>query len=276
MPLSTDSIVMKNADSRSAKPRLKAVALPASYGSWSLVSEPILLGLLVAPSWAGLLLALAGFLTFLLDQPLKIILTDRQRGRQYTRTRLALRVALIYLLLTAVCFAVAVWLVGLRPLLPLLLAVPLLLVFVIYDHRPGRWWQAELSAPTAFSAISAAIALAAGWDLAPALALWSVMIARSVPAVLYVRARLRLAKGKQAESGPAMGAHMLALIVIALLVILRLAPPMAVLAFLILLLRAAIGLSPYRRDFPPMTLGWIETGIGLMTVLIVAVGYWML
>jgi len=222
-----------------------------------------------------LLLALAGFLTFLLDQPLKIILTDRQRGRQYARTRLALRVALIYLLLTAVCFVVAIWLVGLRPLLPLILAVPLLIVFVVYDQRPGRWWQAELSAPTAFSAISAAIVLAAGWDLAPALALWAVMIARSVPAVLYVRARLRLAKGKQAQSGPAMGAHMLALVAIAILVILRLVPPTAVLAFLILLLRAAIGLSSYRRDFPPMTLGWIETGIGLMTVLIIAVGYWM-
>jgi hypothetical protein len=276
MPSGTDSSLTKNTVSSSAKPRLKAVALPASYGSWSLVSEPILLGLLAAPSWAGLLLALAGFLTFLLDQPLKIILTDRQRGRQYARTRLAFRVALTYLILTAVCFAAAIWLVGLWPTMPLILAVPLLVVFVIYDQRPGRWWQAELSAPTAFSAISAAIALAAGWDLAPALALWAVMIARSVPAVLYVRARLRLAKGKEAQSGPAMGAHMLALVAVALLVILRLSPPTAVLAFLILLLRAAIGLSPYRRDYPPMTLGWIETGIGLMTVLIIAVGYWML
>jgi hypothetical protein len=222
-----------------------------------------------------LLLALAGFLTFLLDQPLKIILTDRQRGRQYARTRLAFRVILIYLLLTAVCFYVAVWLVGLRPLLPLIMAVPLLVVFIVYEQRPGRWWQAELSAPTAFSAISAAISLAAGWDILPALALWAVMIARSVPAVLYVRARLRLAKGKEAQSGPAMGAHMLALVAIALLVILNLVPQTAVLAFLILLLRAAIGLSPYRRDFPPMTLGWIETGVGLMTVLIIAVGYWM-
>ncbi len=184
--------------------------------------------------------------------------------------------ALIYLLLLTVCFALAVWLIGLLPLLPLLLAVPLLIVFTVYDQRPGRWWQAELSAPTAFSAITASIALAAGWDLAPAFALWAVMIARSVPAVLYIRARLRLAKGKQAQSAPAMGAHMLALVVITLLVILRLVPSTAVLAFLFLLLRAAIGLSPYRRDFPTMTLGWIETGTGLMTVFIIAVGYWIL
>jgi hypothetical protein len=75
MTSDADSTQTKNAESGKAKPRLKGVALPASYGSWSLVSEPILLGLLVAPSWAGFLLALAGFLTFLLDQPLKIILT---------------------------------------------------------------------------------------------------------------------------------------------------------------------------------------------------------
>ena len=46
------------------------------------LEEPILLGLLVAPTWAGALLALAGLLTFLLNQPLKILMTDWQRGRQ--------------------------------------------------------------------------------------------------------------------------------------------------------------------------------------------------
>lgn len=254
--------------------RLKSVALPASYGSWSLVSEPILLGLMVAPTWPGLLMAVTGFLSFLLNQPLKIIAADRQRGRQYARTRLALRVAIIYLLLIAFCLALVIFLVGPQPLMPLLLAVPLLVIFFVYDNRPGRSWQAELAAPTGFSAISAAIALAAGWDLIPALALWAIMIARSVPAVLYVRARLRLAKGKPASSNSAMGAHMLALVVVALLSITGLVPPTAVLAFLLLMLRAAIGLSPYRRDLAPMTLGWIETAVGLITVLLIAAGYW--
>jgi len=259
----------------SANSRLKSVALPPSYGSWSLVSEPILLGLLSAPSWPGLLIALAGLLTFLLNQPFKIILADRQRGRQYARTRLARWVALVYLFFATVCFLGAIWLVGLLPLLPLALAIPLLLIFIVYEVRPGRSWQAELSAPAAFSAIAASIAIAANWDLVPALALWVMMIARSLPAVLYVRARLRLAKGKETNSAPAMGAHMLALVVIAVLAGLSLAPPTAVLAFLILLLRAAIGLSPYRRSYPPMTLGWIETAIGLFTVLLIALGYWI-
>ncbi|UCC52059.1 MAG: YwiC-like family protein [Anaerolineaceae bacterium] len=276
MASGSDSITTKKAGPDKSGSRLKRVALPASYGSWSLVSEPILLGIMVAPSWGGLLLALAGFLTFLLNQPLKIILADRQRGRQYARTRLAFRVAAIYILLAAICFAMVIWLLGLEPFLPLIVAVPLLIVFTVYDNRPGRSWQAELSAPTGFSAISASIALAAGWDLPLAFALWAVMIGRSVPAVLYVRARLRLAKGKPAASGPAIGAHILALLAALLLVWLSLVPWTAVLVFLILLVRAIVGLSRYRREFAPMTLGWIETGIGLMSVLFLAAGYWTL
>ena len=271
-----DADPTKRINSGATRARLKSVALPASYGSWSLVSEPILLGLLVAPTWSGALLALAGLLTFLLNQPLKILMTDWQRGRQYARTRLALRVAIVYLLLAAFCFAGAVLLVDLRPLLPLAMAVPLMIVFIAYERRPGRYWQAELSAPAAFSAISASIALAAQWDYPMAFALWAVMIFRSVPAVLYVRARLRLAKGKEAAAGPAIGAHVLALAAVLLLVWLSLVPWTAVLAFFILLMRAIVGLSRYRREFAPMTLGWIETAIGLVTVLILAAGYWML
>jgi hypothetical protein len=259
----------------SSKPRLKTVALPASYGSWSLVSEPILLGLFVAPSWSGLLIALAGLFAFLSNQPLKIILADRQRGRHYARTQLAQRIALIYFILAAALFLVTFWQVGLWLLLPVGLAVPLLIIFVVYDNRPGRSWQAELAAPAAFSAVAAGIAIAAGWSIFPALALWLIMIARSLPAVLYVRARLRLAKGKQINAIPAIATHMLALVLIIVLTAWRLVPASAVLAFLILLLRAAVGLSRYRRDIQPMTLGWIETATGLFTVLLIAIGYWL-
>ena len=264
-----------NKATRPAKKPWKSVALPASYGSWSLVSEPILLGLLVAPTWAGLLLALVGFFSFLIYQPLKIILADRRRGRTYARTRLAAQFALLYLVLLTVSLLAAIGLVGPLPLLPLAIAAPLMVIYVIYDQRPGRNWQSELIAPVAFSAISAAVALAAGWEYAPAFALWAVMAARAVPAVLYVRARLRLAKGQPVATAPAVVSHLLALVLIGALVWVGLVPWTAVLAFLILLFRAVLGLSKYRRDFPPMTLGWIETATGLVVVLIVAVGYWL-
>jgi hypothetical protein len=221
------------------------------------------------------LIALAGLFAFLLNQPLKIILADRQRGRRYARTQLALRFAVVYFLLATTLFVVTFWQVGLWLLLPVALAVPLLIIFVVYDNRPGRSWQAELAAPAAFSAVAAGIAIAAGWAIFPALALWLIMIARSLPAVLYVRARLRLAKGKQINAIPAIAAHVLALVLIMVLTAWRLVPASAVLAFLILLLHAAAGLSRYRRNIKPMTLGWIETATGLFTVLLIAIGYWI-
>ena len=64
---------MNNSVSNEAAARrasAKSVALPAEKGSWSLVSEPILLRLLAAPSWAGATLAEGAFATFLCNRPL--------------------------------------------------------------------------------------------------------------------------------------------------------------------------------------------------------------
>jgi hypothetical protein len=38
---------------RGAKLNLKSVALPVEHGGWGMLGEPLLLALLVAPSWAG-------------------------------------------------------------------------------------------------------------------------------------------------------------------------------------------------------------------------------
>ncbi len=255
--------------------RWQAVALPAEHGSWSLVIEPILLGLLVAPTWGGLFLGLAGFCAFLAHQPVKIILLDRKRGRSYARTQLAVRFAFLYLGLAIIFLALAVWLVGLRPLLPLIVAIPLMLIFGMYDQRPGRHWQAELSAPVAFAAIAASIPLAAGWSWPTAVALWAVMAARSAPSILYVRSRLRLVKGKAAQRKRAWLAHLIALAVVAGLVWWDLLPETAVVAMLILLIRALSGLSRYRRSWSTKTIGFVEIGFGLLTAFLVALGYWM-
>jgi hypothetical protein len=255
--------------------RWQSVALPAEHGSWSLVLEPIFLGLLVAPTVAGFFLALAAFCAFLLHQPLKVFWADNRRGRLFARTHLAVRFVALFTLLTAAFLLAVVGLVGLRPLLPLLLALPLLIIFAVFDQRPGRHWQAELTAPTAFAAVSATIALAAGWSFPAAFALWGVMIARAVPAVLYVRSRLRLVKGQPPQSKRAITAHLLALLGMLLLVWRELLPLTAILAMLILLLRASFGLSRYRHEVTTKRLGFTEMGFGLITIIVIAIGYWM-
>ena len=78
---------------RVAGPSLKSVAMPAQHGGWSFALEPVLVGLLVAPTAGGLLLGVAAFMVFLLDQPLRVAVKDRRKGKYYARTRLAERAA---------------------------------------------------------------------------------------------------------------------------------------------------------------------------------------
>ena len=69
--------------------RWRSVAIPSEHGGWGLTLEPVVLGLLVAPSLAGLALGVAAFTAFLLRTPAKLIAVDVRRGRWLDRTRLA-------------------------------------------------------------------------------------------------------------------------------------------------------------------------------------------
>ncbi len=253
----------------------KSVALPAEHGSWSLVLEPILLGLLVAPSWGGLALAVASFALFLFNRPFKIFWSDWRRRRTYPRTAVARRYALLYGAIALAGSVAAFFLAGWPPFVPVLAAAPLIVVFMVYDQRPGRHWQAELAAPVAFAAVVASIALAGGHSWVVSFALWGFMIARSVPAVLYVRARLRLDKGKPISPWGAVIAHIVAVAAVFILVMPALLPSTAAIAAVILLARAIWGLSTYRWRSSVKALGFLETAFGLISVLLVALGFWI-
>jgi hypothetical protein len=270
---SDKTAVADKAQARSVS--FKSVALPAEHGSWSLVSEPILLGMFIAPTWPGLALVVAAFFLFLLNRPFKIYWTDRRRGRFYERTALARRYTLIFGAVALAAAIAALVLGGWRPFVPFLLAAPLLLIFMIYDQRPGRHWQAELAAPVAFAALVMSVALAGGYSWIVALALWGFMSARTVPAVMFVRARLRLDKGKPVSLWKTIVAHIAAVVLVALLVWQGWLPMTAAIAMIILLGRAIWGFSDYRWRSSMKALGFLETGFGLLAVLLVAIGFWL-
>lgn len=253
----------------------KSVALPAEHGSWSLVLEPILLGLLIGPSWAGLAFAVGAFFAFLAHRPLKIAWGDRQRGRSYERTGYAWRWGIAYAAISLAGLIAGLILAGWRPFVPLALAVPFMLVFAVFAQKPGRSWQAELAAPAGISAVVAAITLADGMAWTPSLALWGAMIARSVPAVLFVRARLRLDKGKEVAPNGAIAAHVIGLLAVAAMVWVGWLPWTAALALAILLGRCIWGLSDYRWRSSVKQLGFLETFFGFLTVFLIAAGFWM-
>ncbi|HOU41319.1 MAG TPA: hypothetical protein PK829_08630, partial [Promineifilum sp.] len=87
----------------------------------------------------------------------------------------------------------------------------------------------------------------------------------------------RLDKGRPAAPGEGTPAvilsHVAALLAVAALVWAAWLPWTAVLAVGILLARAAWGLSPWRGSFSAVVLGLLETGFGLLAVLLVALAY---
>ncbi len=254
--------------------KLRSIALPAEHGSWGLVLEPIVLGLLVAPSWPGLAIGLGAFAVFLTRRPFKVLLAAGADARSSGRRVIAARFLAGYAVVAAACFLAAAGSGGLRPFVPLLATSPLVLLFLAYDVRKqSRSWQPEVAGAVVFAAVTAAIARAGGWLLGPALALSAALALRAIPAVLYVRARIRLERGREAGAAGPVAAHVAAVLAVAWLCRAALLPWPAVLPFVMLLGRAAVGLSGLRQPVTTTRLGFTEMAYGALTVLCIAAGY---
>jgi hypothetical protein len=265
---------MMSAVTASPRVNFKNIALPASHGGWGFLLEPIVLGLWVAPSLAGFWLGVAALGVFLAQQPLKLALTDRRKKRRYPRSVWAERFAALYLAIGAVGLVIALFSAAQPFWLPIVLALPLALVQLYYDaQNRGREFIPELFGAGALSAVASAVALAAGWSIAPALALWAILLARAFGSIAYVRARLRLERGQAISKMPVWAAHIAGLAAVMALAVLGPAPWLATLALAVLLARAIVGLSAYRRQVVPKTVGFQEMGYGLLTVALTAVGY---
>ena len=159
--------------------------------------EPVILGLIVAPSSAGFALALTALLGFVAHTPLKIALVDRLRHRRLERTRLAEQVAVIELISAGSLLALAVILAEDPFWLPLVIAAPLIAVELWYDVRSrSRRLVPELAGTIGIGSMAATIALAGGSDGLVAAGLWAIAAARAVAAVVFVRVQLRRAKGQ--------------------------------------------------------------------------------
>lgn len=254
------------------RPPLKPVALPNEHGAWGFVLEPALLGLLLAPTQAGLALVAAALGALLTQHPLSLLLADRRRGKVYPRTRLARRFALAYGLFALLGLALALWLSpDLGFLLPLGLASPLVALQLAYEARNrGRAALPEYAGALALASLAASLLSLGGWTLGQALLVWLLLALRNAPSIHYVRTRLRLERGQSLPHWPAVTSNLAAFSLLAALVLADLVPPLALLPFGLLLLRALHGLSPLRRPLAAKYLGLRELAYGLATALALA------
>ena len=133
---------------------------PKEHGSWSLALEPVTLGLLAAPSRAGIFLAVAAVAGFFLRRPLKLLrqTPSDPRGPRAAFCAVSLILAAASALLLAVQFASAI---QLWPLIPVLCAGT---AFVWFDFRnENREGAAEIAGATSFALLPATFAALAGW-----------------------------------------------------------------------------------------------------------------
>ena len=249
----------------------RAAALPSEHGGWGLTLEPVLLGLAVAWSGAGVALGLAAFAAFLVRTPLKLIAIDVRRGRWIDRSRLALRIALVELALLAATVAVAVMRAGWSWVAPVLVAGPLVAVELSFDIRSrGRRLLPEMCGALGITAVAASIALAAGESDGLAGGLWLILAARAVGAIPFVRVQImRLRRGH----GPVRQSALAQLVSVAVAALAVVADRRLMLGLVGVVVLAAAQLVWVRRaPVPAKVVGLRQMGMGLALVAVTAVG----
>ncbi len=252
---------------------IRSVALPIEHGGWAFLLEPIVLGLLVAWSWSGLVLSVGALAAFLLHQPLKTAVRDRMAGRRAPRTIWAERFAVFYGAVAIANLGWIAWEAPLRVVLALAIFVPFASIQLAYDLRGrSRALVPEIAGAAALAGIAVAIAMLDGWAAGPALGIWGVLVARSTPSVVYVRERLLLERGKGARIAATLAVHAVATIAVVGLWWSGVSSIAAIVATGVLLVRAWFGLSKWRVGRRPAMIGMQESFIGLGYVLAVWLG----
>lgn len=249
----------------------RTAALPSEHGGWGLTLEPVLLGLAVAWSGAGVALGLAAFAAFLVRTPLKLVAVDIRRGRWLDRSRLALRIAIVELAALAAAVAVAVMLAGWSWLPPVLVAAPLVAIELSFDIRSrGRRLLPEICGALGITAVAASIALAAGESERLAGGLWLILAARAVGAIPFVRVQIMRLRGGQ---GPVWQSDLAQLVSVAIAALAVVADRQLLLGFVGIVAMAATQLVWVRRaPVPAKVIGLRQMGIGLALVAVTAIG----
>ncbi|QPC84416.1 YwiC-like family protein [Phototrophicus methaneseepsis] len=266
-------MVTKKSQQQSKAINHRSIALPSEHGAWGFLLEPLLMGMMLAPSAAGVWLCVTIFAIFLIHQPLKVALKPSRKSG--IRTRVAWRYVLVYTLIALIGFALTIRTDNQSGifLVPFLLAVPLMLVQAWYDaHGQSRALIAELCGSAALGAAVTALVLLAGWGIAPAFALWGLLLARTIPSIIYVRARLRRQRGQTIALSPTIGLHGLALLLVALLAGFSLLPWLSVPAIGILMGRAWYGLQNTQK-VRASRIGMAEMAYGLLVIGLTVLGY---
>lgn len=238
--------------------------LPAEHGSWFMLGFPLVLGLLLRPSLAGLCLGLAALSFFLGRPPLRRVLNGQKDPAQFR--------ALILFSGLAMGFGMAALLVsGPRFLIPLACVTPLIFLALRADlQRAVRSLTVELAAQGAFAGLAATMLVAGGSSPFEAGRAWLFITLVGGANLAHVRRFLGHAHGLEAAELkrrrlPVHVLHLLLLVASAFLLSPRGLAGMVWTGWTVLLYLRA--LAPH-RPIPARTLGWREGGLSVVGLLL--------
>lgn len=256
--------------------KLKQIALPTEHGSWGFLFEPLLAGILLAPSIVSIWFAILLIGAFLTRQPLKIYLNDLQAKRNLPQTEAAFKFILIFGSIFAAGLLGSLYFAKAESFYPFLLILPLGIYQIYCDaSKKSRQLLPELTGAVAISSSIAAVTIAGGFNWSTSLALWAVFICRLIPSILYVRNRLKLEKGKSFSAISVAITNFIAFVAVGLLALNGLIPKLPIAMFFILMIRSILGLSAYRKRIKAMRIGVWEVIYGTLTALSVVLGYYL-
>jgi hypothetical protein len=283
-------------------PRAWRTMLPREHGSWSLAAEPLVLGLIAAPSSAGAALALATMAAFLARRPLTLWLGGASamstapsqsdgvtplpaspalpsKGRLLLRSLLervtaAAAATVACGAAAAALLAVSAWLGPVSALVGLLAALPPAALFLHFDaRREARAEAAELAGAVAFAVVPGVMAAQAGWSWPLAGSLAFTAAARSVPVVLTVRAFLRARRGEAPGAGRAIFVAGGFAVAAAALAWAEKLPWVVVVLTILSIARAGWLLGQHAPAWPARRLGIFEAVFGGLCVLLAGLAW---
>lgn len=262
----------------SAQVRLRPLIVPQEHGVYPLWAEPVLLGLLLAPSVAGAAIAAAGAAGVLAQQPAALALADLRRRRRYPRTRVAASAAaalaaagVLLLALAAVAapapFGAGAWWAALA-----LAALPAGVQLVEDRRFRGKSLLAQAAGAVALAGLATSVALAGGAPPALAWSAWAALALRVAASIPATRTRLRRARGRAPDVTPALVGAGLLPIGVAWAARAGWASPLAAAVAVAIGLRAAWASRPDAKVVTPARIGVGETVVGLAWLAVLAAG----
>lgn len=264
---------MASAEVKTRKPNFKSIALPAEHGGWSLILEPLVLGLILTPTWVGFSLGIAMMAVFLVHQPAKILLKAFSTGKSSERSRYASYFLLGYTLIGGLFAIPALLQSTVNFWLTIGLIIPFALTQITYDFRnESRSQIAEVTGATALSGTVALLVIIGDWQLQIALLLWFVIALRAVTSILYVRTFFRKQRNQPRSIRGNYLIHLIAVLLVTLLAFQGMLPYLTVIPFIILFTRAVQGLES-DAIVKAQVIGIREVVFGIVTVAFIAMGF---